>query len=198
MKQILLISNTPEFVTDIQEQVAKHIPGFEIVTDTLKPDMVIVDQDQKHLKDFPKVPNILLTSETDVSGNFVTIQKPFRLVDFFKNLISIIQRFENTAEGYLSFNQYELRPSTKEIYNHRNSELIKLTEREVAILKYLYKHQENMVTKNDLLENVWGYNKDASTHTIETHIYRLRQKIEHDDEKAQVIETQEGGYKLII
>ena len=198
MRQILLISNNLEFIDDLKEQVAKHIEGFEVVTDIAKPDMVIVDENSERLKDFPKVPNILLTSKDDIDGNFATIQKPFCLNDFFKNLKSIIQRFENTIEGFFYFNQYELRPNTKEIINLRNNELIKLTEREVSILKYLYKHQGQIISKNDLLENVWGYNKDATTHTIETHIYRLRQKVEHEDTASQIIETLEGGYKLII
>ena len=84
----------------------------------------------------------------------------------------------------------------KEILNLRNNELIKLTEKEVDILKYLYKSGDNIVSKRDLLQHVWGYSPDVSTHTIETHIYRLRQKVEHGDESAQLILTNEGGYLL--
>ena len=195
MKQILLISSNPEFIEDLSAQIERHIEGFTVVAKSDKPDLVIVDEDAGHLKDFPKVPNILLTSANNAQTNSDIIQKPFCLNDFFKSLRSIIQRFENTSEGYLYFNQYELRPGTKEILNLRNNELVKLTEREVSILKYLYKHRDQIISKNELLENVWGYNRDAATHTIETHIYRLRQKIEQDG-AAPIIDTLEGGYRL--
>ena len=80
--------------------------------------------------------------------------------------------------------------------NLRNNEVIKLTEKEVAILKYLYKSPERIVTKNELLQEVWGYAPEVTTHTIETHIYRLRQKVEHENPEAQLIITLDGGYRL--
>ena len=87
-------------------------------------------------------------------------------------------------------------PMNKEIVNQRNNDKFKLTEKEVAILKYLYKNKERLVSKNELLQEVWGYAPDVSTHTIETHIYRLRQKVEKDNHDAQLILTAEGGYQL--
>ena len=80
--------------------------------------------------------------------------------------------------------------------NLRNNELIKLTEKEVSIIKYLYKNKDKIISKSDLMKEVWGYALDAATHTVETHIYRLRQKVEHEDEAAQLILTSEGGYQL--
>ena len=103
---------------------------------------------------------------------------------------------ENSEEGYLRFNQYELRPLVKEILNERNNEITKLTEKEVSIIKYLYKAGNKIVSKNELLQEVWGYSPDVTTHTIETHIYRLRQKVEHEDISAQLILTSDGGYQL--
>jgi len=197
MKQILLISSNPGFIEDLTNQIERHIEGFAVVTKSAKPDLVIIDEQTDRLQDFPKIPNILLTSKEEVKTNADIIRKPFYLGDFFKSLQSIIRRFENTAEGYLYFNRYELRPGNKEILNLNDNKLFKLTEREVAILQYLYRHKNRTVAKEDLLENVWGYSKDSATHTVETHIYRLRQKIEQDT-SAPVIETLEGGYKLIL
>ena len=77
-----------------------------------------------------------------------------------------------------------------------DKEIVKLTEKEVSILQYLYKIRDRIVTKSELLQEVWGYNPDVTTHTIETHIYRLRQKVEHEDKNAQLIITEEGGYFL--
>ena len=99
---------------------------------------------------------------------------------------------------YLSHFLYFCRPISKEIINLNNGKIIKLTEKEVAVIKYLYKTKDHIVSKNELLQEVWGYNPEVSTHTIETHIYRLRQKVEQGDEESLLILTEEGGYKLKI
>ena len=113
-------------------------------------------------------------------------------------LQSGINLYENSESGYLYFNDYVVKPVNKEIYNNRNNETVKLTEKEVSILKYLYKTRDRIVSKNELLQEVWDYSPEVTTHTIETHIYRLRQKVEHEDAEAQLILTAEGGYQLKI
>ena len=74
---------------------------------------------------------------------------------------------------------------------------IRLTEKETAILKYLYRAEQRAVGRETLLGEVWGYNAGVTTHTLETHVYRLRQKIEKDPAKAQILITDAGGYKLV-
>ena len=74
---------------------------------------------------------------------------------------------------------------------------MRLTEKETAILKYLYRAGEKAVTRDILLNEVWGYNAGVTTHTLETHIYRLRQKIERDPAAASILVTESGGYRLV-
>ena len=74
---------------------------------------------------------------------------------------------------------------------------LRLTEKETAILRYLYRAGEKVVTRDILLQEVWGYNSHVTTHTLETHIYRLRQKIERDPAVARLLVTEAGGYKLV-
>ena len=74
---------------------------------------------------------------------------------------------------------------------------IRLTEKETAIIKFLYRSGEQSVSRETLLADVWGYNAGVSTHTLETHIYRLRQKIERDPSHAEILITEGGGYRLI-
>ena len=148
------------------------------------------------------VPIFYLSSDTEHTSELaleVHLQvKPLTLNLFFDALDSCINRFDNTANGYLQFNQYEVRPMSKEILNLRNNDVVKLTEKEVAIIKYLHKNKDKLISKNELLQEVWGYSPDVSTHTIETHIYRLRQKVEQDNPDAQLILTVEGGYQLKV
>ena len=142
----------------------------------------------------------MLLSEADEifeSSNLnITVAKPLQLDAFLNQLRAGSNLLDNSADGYLHFNRYELRPVAREILNLRNNEIVKLTEKEVAIIKYLYKARDKIVAKNELLQEVWGYSPDVSTHTIETHIYRLRQKVEHENPEAQLIMTEDGGYKL--
>ena len=73
---------------------------------------------------------------------------------------------------------------------------IRLTEKETAILKYLCRTGNKVVARDVLLSEVWGYNAGVTTHTLETHVYRLRQKIEADPSNAILLVTEPGGYRL--
>jgi DNA-binding response OmpR family regulator len=75
---------------------------------------------------------------------------------------------------------------------------LKLTEKETAILRFLYRAGQQVVSRDILLQEVWGYNSAVTTHTLETHIYRLRQKIEPNPSAAQILVTESGGYKLMV
>lgn len=206
MPNMLFISDNQNFRQDLCEQIALYAPDFNIYDkeDTsIIYDVVVIDDKPELLKEIRvhqiKSPVIQLLSSADEveSSNLnILLYKPISLNDFLNQLQSSINVFENSTDGYLSFNDYELYPASKEILNFRNNELIKLTEKEVSIIRYLYKAQNKVVSKNELLQEVWGYNPEVTTHTIETHIYRLRQKVEQDDISAQLIITEDGGYRL--
>lgn len=203
MPNILFLTNDDFFADDLSEQIKLYAPEFDVFREEDKDKhyhIIVADEKTDSLKNIiTKAPVFLLTQNENIDANVQHIfTKPLKLRDFLDTLQAGINRFENSSEGYLTFNRYELRPMSKEILNLRNAELIKLTEKEVSIIKYLYKSQDRIVSKNELLQEVWGYSPDVTTHTIETHIYRLRQKVEHDNPDAQIIITEEGGYLLKI
>jgi DNA-binding response OmpR family regulator len=74
---------------------------------------------------------------------------------------------------------------------------VRLTEKETAILRFLYRAGQKSISREVLLQEVWGYNSGVTTHTLETHIYRLRQKIEKDAAMPEILVTEAGGYKLV-
>ena len=206
MPSILFLSDNEEFAEDLCGQIQLYTPEFSIereINDSAF-DIYILDEKRELLsrlrEKHVKSPIVLLEKNGENLGEnddlIFLVEKPFRLNEFLNNLRSCINKFENSSDAYLTFNNYELHPLAKEILNLRNNELIKLTEKEVAVIKYLYKAKDKIVSKTDLLQDVWDYNAEVSTHTIETHIYRLRQKVEHDDVDAQLIITENGGYKL--
>ena len=73
---------------------------------------------------------------------------------------------------------------------------MKLTEKETAILAFLHRTRQRAVPRQELLREVWGYNPAVTTHTLETHVYRLRRKIEEIPAKARLLITEPGGYRL--
>lgn len=204
MPILQIFSDNKVFAEDLVWQINRYAPEYTVDNQASSPDIILIDENtaliQKFRNMYPQTPMLILTANAEdncENTSFIKYEnKPVILNDLINNLLSFINLAFNSHEGSLKFNQYCLYPLNKEIVNLRNNESVKLTEKEVAIIQYLYKIKERIVTKTELLQQVWGYSPDATTHTIETHIYRLRQKVEHDNADAQLIMTEDGGYML--
>ena len=107
-----------------------------------------------------------------------------------------LRQRESSEEALFRIGPYTFQPGAKHLIGEKGNKL-RLTEKETAILRFLYRAGQAVISREVLLREVWGYNANVTTHTLETHIYRLRQKIERDPAKAQLLVTATGGYKLI-
>jgi len=124
------------------------------------------------------------------------ITKPFRLNVLLARLRAQLRQHEQSEDAVFTIGPYTFKPASKLLVDGAGGK-IRLTEKETSILKYLYRAGERVVTRDVLLHEVWGYNAGVTTHTLETHIYRLRQKIEKDPSQAELLITETGGYKLV-
>ncbi len=124
------------------------------------------------------------------------VAKPFRIAELLARLRAQMRIFENSEDAVFTIGPYTFRPSAKLLQEAVRNRRIRLTEKEAAILKFLYRSGTRPVPRQVLLNEVWGYNAAVTTHTLETHIYRLRQKIEPDPANACLLVTEGGGYRL--
>ncbi|MBP5698502.1 MAG: response regulator transcription factor [Alphaproteobacteria bacterium] len=198
---INILSKNTFFAQDLKEQIQFVLTNAEVEEDfpSSKTDVLLTDNeaDLQQISNFCKNVPIVLFSETEDTTHMadLIIKKPFRLSVFLDSLKNNSLLPKVRRKECINIKEYSLYPVKKEIYSSITTKSIKLTEREVEIIKYLYQIFPQSAVKEDLLENVWGYSADATTHTVETHIYRLRQKVEKDG-GSQLIITENSGYRL--
>ena len=123
------------------------------------------------------------------------IIKPLRYPVLLKSIETQLHKFKKSENTQYNIGNYVFKPNSKILESNKDRS-IRLTEKENNILKFLYKNLGNTVSRETLLHEVWGYNSKVTTHTLETHIYRLRQKIEDDPSNTCFLITEPGGYKL--
>jgi DNA-binding response OmpR family regulator len=179
----------------------------------VRPDLILLDVDLPDMdgreacrlmrKNGITAPVVMLTaadSDSDTilgldSGASDYITKPFRFGVLLARIRAQLRSHEASEDASFRIGSYEFRPSAKLLIDDR-ARKIRLTEKETNILKYLYRAGAKAVTREELLTEVWGYNAGVTTHTLETHVYRLRQKIEPDPAHASILVTEAGGYRL--
>jgi DNA-binding response OmpR family regulator len=223
-KKIIVIDDDETLRESLLEQFALHdeftVRGVPTASDGIKQaklehfDLVILDVGLPDMdgreackvmrRNGLKAPVIMLTaqdSDADMilgldSGANDYVPKPFRFGVLLARIRAHLRQHEQSEDAVFTVGPYSFRPSTKSLVGEDQAK-IRLTEKETSILKYLFRAGEQVVSRDILLHEVWGYNSGVTTHTLETHIYRLRQKIEKDPSNAQILVTETGGYKLV-
>jgi DNA-binding response OmpR family regulator len=178
--------------------------------DTIVLDVGLPDMDGRELCRLLRragvlVPIVMLTgadSEADTilgleSGADDYVTKPFRLSVLLARLRAHLRQSEYSDDAVFAIGPYSFRPGAKLLTDRSGRRKVRLTEKETAILKYLYRAGDQAIGRDTLLGEVWGYNAGVTTHTLETHVYRLRQKIERDPTRAEILVTEPGGYRLV-
>jgi DNA-binding response OmpR family regulator len=125
------------------------------------------------------------------------ITKPFKFAVLLARIRAQLRQHEQSEDAVFAMGPYTFKPAQKMLVDAKDKK-VRLTEKETNILKYLYRAGQQVVARDVLLHEVWGYNAGVTTHTLETHIYRLRQKIEPDPSNARLLVTESGGYKLAV
>lgn len=151
-----------------------------------------------------RAPVIMLTAQDSDADTVLGLEagandyvaKPFRFAVLLARIRAQLRQHEQSEDAVFTIGSYTFKPAQKLLVSQSGSK-VRLTEKETSILKYLFRAGEKAVGRDILLHEVWGYNAGVTTHTLETHIYRLRQKIETMPSEAQILVTEPGGYKLV-
>ena len=223
-RNILIVDDDDDLRDALVEQLALY-DEFSVITETsatkginraksehvdlLVMDVGLPDMDGREAvkilrKGGFKSPILMLTGHDTDSDTILGLEagandyvtKPFRFAVLLARMRAQLRTHEQSEDAVFSVGEYTFRPSQK-LLTEEDGNKVRLTEKETAIVKYLYRAEQKVIGRDELLAEVWGYNSGVTTHTLETHIYRLRQKIEKDPSNARLLVTEGGGYKLL-
>lgn len=224
--RLLIVDDDPVLIEALREQFELHqefiittarsaseaclkldTNGFDVIL----LDVTLPDQDGRELCKKLRIANVTcpILMLTGAVGDAETIlgldagandyiTKPFRFGVLLARIRTHLREYNKSDAAELVIGDYGFRPAQKMMIDKKGHK-IRLTEKEAHIIKYLYRSQMSgtpHVAREQLLREVWGYNTEVTTHTLETHIYRLRQKIEKDPSQARLLVTEAGGYRL--
>ena len=224
VKKILLVDDDSDLREALADQllVTEEFDVFEADTgghgverakaelfDLIILDVGLPDMDGREVcrlmrKSHVKCPVIMLTghsSDADTilgldAGANDYVAKPFKFAVLLARIRAQLRQHEQSEDAVFNVGPYVFQPSAK-LLTDEGGKKIRLTEKETNILKFLLRSSDQVVGRDVLLHEVWGYNAGVTTHTLETHIYRLRQKIEPDPSNASLLVTESGGYRLV-
>jgi len=215
-KTILVVDDDADLRSLLREQLELHqefaAEGLRLARET-RPDLVLLDVELPDMdgREALKLmrtaglsaPVVMLTAaagESDTilgldSGANAYVTKPFKFNVLLAHIRAQLRSHEQSEDAVFGIGPYEFRPAAKMLLDPRGRK-IRLTDKETNILKYLYRAGGKVISREELLTEVWGYNAGVTTHTLETHVYRLRQKVELDPGDPQILLTDQGGYRL--
>jgi len=222
-KTLLIVDDNDDLRGELADQLAlsdefvifQASTGQEGVERALaiKPDLILLDVDLpdmngrevcRQIRDRQVTCPVIMLTAADTDDDTVMgldagandyVTKPFRFAVLLARIRAQLRSHEHSESAVFRLGDYEFRPSAKLLLD-ASQKKIRLTEKETNILKYLYRAGDKAVAREELLAEVWGYNAGVTTHTLETHVYRLRQKIEPDPASAKLLITEAGGYRL--
>ena len=223
-RRVFIVDDDADLRKTLLEQLA-HYREFELIeaatagealrkvreahVDLMLLDVGLPDMDGREAvkilrRDGFKSPIIMLTghdSDSDEilgleSGANDSVTKPFRFSVLLARVRAALRQHDQSEDVVFTIGPYSFQPAAK-LLEAQDGGKVRLTDKETSILKYLYRQGPKTITRDVLLKEVWGYNNRVTTHTLETHIYRLRQKIERDPSNARLLVTEEGGYRLV-
>jgi DNA-binding response OmpR family regulator len=131
------------------------------------------------------------------SGANDYVTKPFKLGVLLARMRAHMRQHDLSEDAAFAVGPYSFKPSAKQLHHQASAKDISLSDKESAILKHLYRAGDAVVSCDALYNEIWDHAASLHTHTLQTHIYRLRQKIEDNPSNPEIIVSEHGGYRLV-
>lgn len=208
-------SATGEFDVFLIQEQRKTSSTTSIYDIVIIDEQLLVDngsiQKQLQINTETLIPYIILSNTDKLTKNttngltmrYLILKKPFRFVTLLAKVRTEISRFKKNNDLIYRMGPYEFYPikgllKPASLINKKKLRSIELTEKETSILNYLLRSEGGFASRVELLEVIWGYKSGITTHTLETHIYRLREKLKPKASKFISIKTSKDGYSVIL
>jgi DNA-binding response OmpR family regulator len=208
-------SATGEFDVFLIQEQRKTSSTTSIYDIVIIDEQLLVDngsiQKQLQINTETLIPYIILSNTDKLTKNttsgltmrYLILKKPFRFVTLLAKVRTEISRFKKNNDLIYRMGPYEFYPikgllKPASLINKKKLLSIELTEKETSILNYLLRSEGGFASRVELLEVIWGYKSGITTHTLETHIYRLREKLKPKASKFISIKTSKDGYSVIL
>ena len=208
-------SATGEFDVFLIQEQRKTSSTTSIYDIVIIDEQLLVDkgsiQKQLQINTETLIPFIILSNTDKLTKNttsgltmrYLILKKPFRFVTLLAKVRTEISRFKKNNDLIYRMGPYEFYPikgllKPASLINKKKLRSIKLTEKETSILNYLLRSEGGFASRAELLEVIWGYKSGITTHTLETHIYRLREKLKPKASKFISIKTSKDGYSVVL
>ena len=225
MKRLLLVDSDDESVSALivqlefdREYIVESVAGYEELEKITKEkkifDLILVNiqnnaytvGDIRKIKDhFVRVGLIALVPKNyhfegalpKLDDYNEILSKPIKVSDLLASISRNVTLKKHDDQD-LKIANYFFRPDEKILIDIETKDRTRLTEKETDILRRLHQADQNELSRRELLRDIWGYKEGIYSHTLETHIYRLRKKIEKNPSDAMILITTESGYRLTL
>jgi DNA-binding response OmpR family regulator len=225
MTRILIVEDEPNMVAGLRDNF--EFEGYDVITApdgvagleralNEAPDLVILDVMMPRMSGLdvckqlktkrPSVPIIMLTARGQEVDKVVGLElgaddyvtKPFSIRELLARVKAVLRRSKTAPKEQEKYSFGEVEVNLKSCQVSRSGKELEFSSKEFELLKYFLFHPGEALSRDRLLEDVWGYDRFPTTRTVDAHIVRLRQKVEPKPEEPRFILTVHGtGYKFV-
>jgi DNA-binding response OmpR family regulator len=195
VEQLSLANLAAEECADIPAALAANTATLLLIDETALDKKALAALDTAKNKNAVRL--LLGNAPTESAADPITesFAKPLRLGHLLARLKFYLETAPRLRSTPLTFGTFRLEPQNRCIISVDTNTTIRLTEKETALLEYLGQ-SEKPITRDELLTAIWGYDARIDTHTLETHIYRLRRKLNPNGEGPDYLINENGAYRL--
>ena len=177
--------------------ISKNIEINDLKTNKFQAIVTDSENNKKNSLNNTSIPKVLIQKDSQINKSqesfALVVKLPLNIVKFNQDIIDICKKYEFNKNSLIKIKNYILDKNARVL--KKDNTTLQVTEKEITFLEMLCSSKKPL-SRSYILKNIWGYSSEADTHTVETHIYRLRQKIKNSFQDTNFIKNSKSGYLL--